>query len=135
MCHVYVIMNACSMYARICHVNDQVWLSAGTASEMCHAAWQGGERSVVLHPGPNRLAFQVTVLKQGLYTLKHMHARLGRLSMSLRTALPDEEGPPVELLTAPPMTPVLSEAQGLAQQPAIGEIDALGRPPLGDTEG
>ena len=82
----------------------------------------------MLQPGANRLAFQVSVLKPGLYTLKHLHVRLGRLSLRLRAALPDDEGPPVDLLTAPPVMPVLSEAQSTAQQPAIGDVDALGEP-------
>lgn len=80
----------------------------------------------MLQPGANRLAFQVTVLKPGLYTLKHLHVRLGRQSLRLRAALPDDEGPPVELLTAPPLMPVLSEAQSTAQQPAIGDVDTSG---------
>ena len=79
----------------------------------------------MLQPGPNRLAFQVTVLRQGLYSLKHVLARLGRLSLRLRVAAPEDEGPPVELLTAPPLTGVLSEAQALAQ-PAIGDVDVSG---------
>ena len=79
----------------------------------------------MLQPGPNRLAFQVTVLRQGLYSLKHVLARLGRLSLRLRVALPDDDGPPVELLTAPPLAGVLSEAQALAQ-PAIGDVDVSG---------
>ena len=91
-----------------------------------HPLVQGSDRSVVLQPGPNRLAFQVTVLRQGLYSLKHVLARLGRLSLRLRVALPEDEGPPVELLTAPPLTGVLSEAHALAQ-PAIGDVDASGR--------
>ena len=91
------------------------------------AALQGGERSVVLQPGQTRLSFQVTVMKQGVFTLKHVQARLGRLSLRLRSALPDEEGPPVELLSAGSTTLASSDAQTLAQQPPIGEIDALGR--------
>jgi hypothetical protein len=87
---------------------------------------QGKDGSTVLQPGANRLAFQVTVLKPGLYTLKHLHVRLGRLSLRLRAALPEDEGPPAELLTAPPMTPALSEAQSNAQQLAIGDVDSLG---------
>lgn len=81
----------------------------------------------MLQPGTNRLAFQVTVLKQGVYTLKHVHARLGRLSLRLRPAAPEDEGPPVELLTVPPLAPALSEAQSAAAaQPAIGDVDGLG---------
>ena len=79
----------------------------------------------MLQPGPNRLAFQVTVLRQGLYSLKHVLARLGRLSLRLRVALPDDEGPPVELLTTPPLTSVLSETRALAQA-VIGDVDAAG---------
>ncbi len=94
------------------------------------AALQGGERSVVLQPGQTRLSFQVTVLKQGVYTLKHVQARLGRLSLRLRSALPEEEGPPVKLLTAGASTLAPSDAQTLAQPPAIGEIDSLGKPCL-----
>ena len=86
---------------------------------------QGSDRSVELQPGPNRLAFQVTVLRQGLYSLKHVLARLGRLSLRLRAALPEDEGPSVELLTAPPLTGVLSEAQ-VPAQPAIGDVDPSG---------
>ena len=81
----------------------------------------------MLQPGQTRLSFQVTVLKQGLYTLKHVQARLGRLSLRLRSALPEEEGPPVELLAAGALTLAPADAQTLAQSPAIGEIDALGR--------
>ena len=87
---------------------------------------QGSDRSVVLQPGPNRLAFQVTVLRQGLYSLKHVLARLGRFRLRLRVAMPEDGGPPVVLLTAPPLAGVLSEAQALAQ-PAIGDVDASGR--------
>ena len=54
---------------------------------------QGSEGSTVLQPGANRLAFQVTVLKPGLYMLKHLHVRLGRLSLRVRAALPDDGGP------------------------------------------
>ena len=81
----------------------------------------------MLQPGQTRLAFQVTVMKQGVYTLKHVQARLGRLSLRLRSALPEEEGPPVELLSAGSVALPSSDAQTLAQQPAIGEIDSLGR--------
>lgn len=81
----------------------------------------------MLQPGQTRVSFQVTVLKQGVYTLKHVQARLGRLSLRLRCALPDEEGPPVELLSTGSTTLAPSDAQTSAQQPAIGEIDSLGR--------
>ncbi len=94
--------------------------------KVCVPALQGGERSVVLQPGQTRLSFRVTVLKQGVYTLKYVQARLGRLSLRLRSALPEEKGPPVEMLTAGALTLTPSDAQTLAPPPAIGEIDSLG---------
>ncbi len=79
--------------------------------------------ATTLQPGLNRLIFRVSVLKQGLYVLKHVHARLGRLSLLLRSALPDEAGLPPDVLTSSPL-PALSELQ--PQPVAIGAVDPRG---------
>ena len=48
---------------------------------------------MALQPGANRLTFRVTVLKQGLYVLKHVLARIGRLTLRLRSALAGTQHP------------------------------------------
>ncbi|BDA42992.1 hypothetical protein COCOBI_03-8860 [Coccomyxa sp. Obi] len=90
----------------------------------CSLAANGS--TVALQPGANRLAFRLHVMKQGLYVLKHAHCRLGRLALQLRAALPDEEGPPLDALTA--LSPALpADAQFFpGSGPPVGAVDALG---------
>lgn len=83
------------------------------------------ESSITLQPGLNRLTFRVSVLKQGLYVLKHVRARLGRLSLLLRSALPVEGGPPPDVMTSSPALAALSDSQ--PQPAAIGSVDPRGK--------
>lgn len=84
--------------------------------------------AITLQPGGNRLAFRLGVMKQGLYVLKHAHFRLGRLALRLRAALPEDGGPPLDLLTAlpPVLPPAAAESQFPGSGPAVGAVDTLG---------
>ena len=88
---------------------------------------QVADSATTLQPGANRLFFGVAVMKQGLYVLKQAHCRLGRMTLQLRAALPDEKGPPVEALTMlPPLAAAVTDQQGPGSVPAFGAVDSLG---------
>lgn len=94
-----------------------------------HSVQAANGTTVALQSGTNRLPFRLHVMKQGLYVLKHAHCRLGRLALRLRAALPDEQGPPLDSITAlpPALTAAAADAQFFpGSGPPVGAIDALG---------